>query len=69
MTLALRLSQQGYKVTIFESGNKPGGLTQSWELDGVTWDRFYHVILMSDLNTCRIIEELGLENDGIFENR
>lgn len=60
MTLALRLSQQGYKVTIFESGGKPGGLTQSWELDGVTWDRFYHVILMSDLNTRRIIEEIGL---------
>ena len=62
MTLALRLSQQGHKVTIFESGDKPGGLTQSWELDGVTWDRFYHVILMSDLNTRRIIEELGLTN-------
>lgn len=63
MTLALRLSQQGYKVTIFESSDKPGGLTQSWELDGVTWDRFYHVILMSDLNTRRIIKEIGLANE------
>lgn len=63
MTLALRLSQQGYKVTIFEAGDKPGGLTQSWELDGVTWDRFYHVILMSDLNTRRILEEIGLSNE------
>ncbi len=62
MTLALRLAKQGYKVTIFESGDKPGGLTQSWQLDGVTWDRFYHVILMSDLNTRRIIDELGLAN-------
>lgn len=63
MTLALRLSQLGYKVTVFESGDKPGGLTRSWELDGVTWDRFYHVILMSDLNTRRIIEEIGLEKE------
>ena len=63
MTLALRISQQGYRVTIFEAGDKPGGLTQSWELDGVTWDRFYHVILMSDLNTRRIIKEIGLEKD------
>jgi protoporphyrinogen oxidase len=63
MTLALRLTQHGYKVTIFESGDKPGGLTQSWELDGVTWDRFYHVILMSDLNTRRIIAEIGLEKE------
>lgn len=63
MTLALRLSQQGYKVTIFETGDKPGGLTQSWEMDGVTWDRFYHVILMSDLNTRRILDEIGLTNE------
>jgi protoporphyrinogen oxidase len=63
MTLALRLSQQGYKVTIFEAGDKPGGLTRSWELDGVTWDRFYHVILMSDLHTRRIIEEIGLDKE------
>jgi protoporphyrinogen oxidase len=61
MTLALRLSQQGYKVTIFESDNTPGGLTRSWEIDGVKWDLFYHVILMSDLNTRRIIGEIGLE--------
>jgi protoporphyrinogen oxidase len=63
MTLALRLSQQGYKVTIFEAADKPGGLTQSWELDGVTWDRFYHVILMSDMNTRRILDEIGLKNE------
>jgi protoporphyrinogen oxidase len=63
MTLALRLSQQGYKVAIFESGSQPGGLTSSWELDGITWDRFYHVILMSDLNTRRIIGELGLDKE------
>jgi len=63
MTLALRLSQKGYKVTIFESGDKPGGLTRSWEMDGVVWDRFYHVILMSDLNTRRLIEEIGLRDE------
>ena len=63
MTLALRLSQKGYKVTIFESAEKAGGLTSSWKMDGVTWDRFYHVILMSDFNTRKILKELGLEND------
>ncbi len=33
MTLALRLSQKGYKVTIFESAEKAGGLTSSWQMD------------------------------------
>lgn len=71
MTLALRLSQKGYKVTIFESADKAGGLTSSWNMaapsgldeDAVTWDRFYHVILMSDFNTTKILKEIGLEND------
>lgn len=63
MTLALRLSQQGGKVTIYESADKVGGLASSWEMDGVVWDRFYHVILMSDLNTRKILQEIGLENE------
>jgi protoporphyrinogen oxidase len=63
MTLALRLHQAGQKVTIFESSEKPGGLTSSWEIDGIMWDRFYHVILMSDLNTRKILKEIGLENE------
>lgn len=63
MTLALRLRNQGHKVTIFESAAKAGGLTSSWDMDGIVWDRFYHVILMSDLNTRKILGEIGLEND------
>ncbi|HEY2720415.1 MAG TPA: NAD(P)/FAD-dependent oxidoreductase [Chitinophagaceae bacterium] len=63
MTLALRLSQKGHKVTIYESAERAGGLASSWEMNGVVWDKFYHVILMSDLNTRKILNEIGLEND------
>lgn len=63
MTLALRLIQQGQKVTIFESAEKAGGLTRAWRMDDVVWDRFYHVILMSDLNTRKILKEIGLEHE------
>ena len=62
MTLALRLRKKGYEVKIFESASKAGGLASSWEMNGVVWDRFYHVILMSDLNTRRILAEIGLED-------
>ncbi|MGN6264845.1 MAG: NAD(P)/FAD-dependent oxidoreductase [Ginsengibacter sp.] len=63
MTLALRLAQRGDEVTIFEASDKAGGLTSSWAMDGVVWDKYYHVILMSDLNTRKILKEIGLEND------
>jgi protoporphyrinogen oxidase len=62
MTLALRLSQKGYDVTILECSERLGGLTSPVEMNGVVWDRFYHVILMSDLNTRRLINEIGLED-------
>ena len=63
MTLALRLHQQGQKVTIYEAAEKTGGLTSSWEMNGIVWDRFYHVILMYDTNTRRLLKEIGLEKD------
>ncbi len=63
MTLALRLKQNGDNVSIYESADKTGGLTSSWEMDGTVWDRYYHVILMSDLNTRKVLTEIGLENE------
>ena len=63
MTLALRLSQRGDDVTIYEAADRPGGLTSSWQMNGVVWDRFYHVILMSDLSTRKVLQEIGLEKD------
>ncbi|KAF0236776.1 MAG: FAD dependent [Prolixibacteraceae bacterium] len=63
MTLALRLVEQGHKVTIYESAEKAGGLASSWQMDDIVWDRFYHVILMSDLNTRKVLKEIGLENE------
>jgi protoporphyrinogen oxidase len=61
MTLALRLSRLGYKVTIFEASSELGGLVSSWKMGEVEWDKFYHVILLSDLRTRNILKEIGLE--------
>lgn len=63
MTLALRMAQQGRRVTLIESRANLGGLADAWSIGGVTWDRHYHVTLMSDSFTNRIVNELGLERD------
>lgn len=63
MTLALRLRQRGFQVTIFESSKHPGGLAGSMEIGGYCWDRFYHVILMSDINLLGLLGELGIEDE------
>ena len=62
LTLALRLRAQGHEVTVLEGAAQPGGLAASQFLGGVTWDRFYHVILMSDRHLRGLLEELGLED-------
>lgn len=58
--LALRLRAVGYEVTIFEAADRPGGLASPWRIGDSTWDKFYHVILMSDLNVRRLLDEIGL---------
>ncbi len=63
ITLALRLREKGYEVTLYEAAKEVGGLASAWNMNGVTWDRFYHVILMSDLLTRKIIKEAGLEDE------
>ena len=60
MTLAHRLSAQGHAVTLIEGAAAPGGLAAPQELGGYTWDRFYHVILLSDLNLRAVLDELGI---------
>ena len=62
MTLAHRLAQKGHSVTIFEAAPEVGGLVSSWKMGEVEWDKFYHVILLSDFRTRNILNEIGLEN-------
>lgn len=60
MTLAHRLAQQGKRVTLFEGAPVLGGLVSSWKLGDIEWDKFYHVILLSDFHTRGILQELEL---------
>jgi protoporphyrinogen oxidase len=61
MTLAHKLAQNGDQVTIFEGAPDLGGLVSSWKLGEVEWDKFYHVILLSDSRTRNLLQEVGLD--------
>src|SRR3954469_4407214 len=63
MTIALRLAQQGKNVTLIESAPNLGGLASAWRLGDVTWDRHYHVTLLSDSHLRGLLRELGVENE------
>lgn len=63
LTLALRLVEQGNQVTIFESASEIGGLASVWQIGNITWDKHYHVTLLSDFYTRKIVEEIGLKDE------
>ncbi len=63
MTLAHRLARGGRDVTLFDAADRLGGLASAWSLDGVVWDRHYHVTLLSDSHLRALLAELGLEGE------
>ena len=63
LTLALRLAEKGNRVTVFESATEIGGLASAWQIGNFTWDKHYHVTLLSDSFTRKIVEEIGLKDE------
>jgi protoporphyrinogen oxidase len=63
MTLAHRLAKAGHHVTLFEGADRLGGLAAPWTIGDVTWDRHYHVTLLSDHVLRSLLEELDLERE------
>ncbi len=68
--VALLLAARGDRVRLLEAAPTLGGLASAWRLgdgpDAPTWDRYYHVTLMSDAHTREMLRELGLEEDVVW---
>ncbi len=64
LAAAWRLAERGRNVTLYEAAPELGGLTSCWNLGSdVTWDRFYHVTLLSDTRLRALLSEIGLEEE------
>ena len=65
--LGLRLAQNlctaDRDVVVYESAESIGGLASAWQVGDVTWDRHYHVTLLSDRRLRDLIGELGLTDE------
>lgn len=66
LVTALRLATRGEQVSIVDGETAVGGLTRPWDIGGVTWDRFYHVVLASDVETRALLDEIGLGDRLVF---
>lgn len=64
MSLARRLAG-GAEVVLFEGADQLGGLAAPWSLGDVTWDRHYHVTLLSDERTREMYAAIGIGRDEL----
>ncbi len=60
LALSYYLSKNGHQISIFERDNQLGGLTTYHDYHLFYWDRFYHVILPSDMYLINFLNEIGL---------
>ena len=65
LTLALRLARRGHQVTIYEAGDVLGGLAAPWQVGDITWDRHYHVTLLSDALTRAMYCDAGIADSEL----
>ncbi len=65
LSLADRLRTQGHRVTVLEAAAEVGGLAAAWDVGGVRWDKFYHVILLSDSHTHALLKRLDLQGEFV----
>ncbi len=68
LTIAYRLGQHGYQVTIFDKEDEIGGLTAGFQLDGVSLEKIWHFLYLSDKYALALAEELGVRDKLIFHN-
>jgi len=64
---ALKLTEGGFSVTVFEKESQIGGLSSSYVWQDLTCDRFYHVILPTDSDLLKFINNLGMESALFWE--
>ena len=60
LTACYRLLKQGHQVTLFEADNRIGGMSASFNFDGINIERFYHFICRADQPLFDLLEELGI---------
>jgi protoporphyrinogen oxidase len=68
MAAAYDLRVAGQEVTIYEAGDKPGGLATGFKEPGWEWsvENFYHHWFQTDHYMLGLIRELGWEADVVF---
>jgi protoporphyrinogen oxidase len=60
LVAAIRLAENGYKVTVLERGDTIGGLASDFKVEGASLERAYHHLFKTDTDIIEMANELGV---------
>jgi protoporphyrinogen oxidase len=60
LAAAYHAAKAGHQVDVFEAAAEPGGMAAHFDFDGVSIERFYHFVCLSDQPTFDLLAEIGL---------
>jgi len=60
LAVAYQLTLEGHRPVVFEADNRVGGMTATFDFDGLDIERYYHFHCTSDTAFLQILDELGL---------
>lgn len=77
LAAAWHLLKQGHQVSLFEAGDRLGGMSASFDFDGLPIERFFHFLCTTDYDYFQLLEELGIADKlhwvntrmGVFHQR
>ena len=60
LAAAYQLARDGHQVTLYEADDRLGGMSASFDFNGIDIERYYHFHCTSDAGLLALLEELGL---------
>jgi protoporphyrinogen oxidase len=63
LAAAYELLQRGHEVDLYEADKVLGGMSASFDFDGLQIERFYHFICTGDEDYFRLLEDLGIAEE------
>jgi protoporphyrinogen oxidase len=61
LAVAYQLAKDGFQPVVFEADDRVGGMTATFDFDGVEIERYYHFHCTSDTAFFELLKELGIE--------
>ena len=62
LACGLELLKQGHQVTIYEASDRIGGMTATFDFDGLDIERYYHFLCLTDYPLFSLLKELEIED-------